>query len=907
MPLTFGFDIGTTSIGFAVIEHDPKRATGKIHRLGVRIFPEARDPRGVPLNQERRQARLRRRQLRRRRERRRILGEQLFQAGFLPQRGSTEWNEVMKWDPYDLRRRGFEGYPLSPHEIGRAIYHLAQRRHFKGRDLDEIVDGAESSDDGDDDKKASSAREKTIKEIKREEKTLGAWLAGRGSHERKRGEHATRYIVAHEFDSVWSPLLPESFCSSIRDAIFFQRPVFWRLNTLGTCPFVPDARLCPKGSWLSQQRRMLEKLNNLSITGRNQRHLDEEERAAILARLQTQASMTWKGVQKALAPLYRARGQAGEERALKFNLEEGGERNLLGNAIESKLAGIFGDAWQDHPCKQEIRDALPDRIRQADYDEVGGQRVIILPASERQSRRSETVRRLAAEFDLSDVQASAIEILKFSPGWEPYSIDALQAMLPHLEAGVRFGEIINGPAWERWRTDTFPGREQPTGEVFDRLPSPADREECEHVKKLRNPTVARTRNELRKVVNNLIDMFGKPDLIRVEMARDVGNSKRQREERAAGIKRQEHRRKAAREKLQEKGIPTPSRADVEKWMLWEESRYFCPYTGDSISFDDLFKSGKFEVEHIWPRSRSLDDSFKNKTLCRKDVNLQKSNRIPYEFFRDDSAGWEALVIRLYGMKAPKSGGIGMSHGKIRRFLAMSIPEDFAARQLNDTGYAAREAVTYLKKLWPDVGPESSVKVHAVSGRVTAHLRRLWGLSNILADNGEKNRADHRHHAIDALTVACCHPRMTQQLSRYWQDEDNFHSIAPRLELPWGTIRRDAEKEVMTIVVSHRVRKKVSGPLHKETVYGNTGEDDASKGRPTYRYFVTRKNVEELSKDTLQEKNRDLWPDQKVRDIIKGWVDQHGGEPKKAFHPIRSEVERVRKSGRFACVLNGKWI
>ena len=82
MLLVFGLDIGTTSVGFAVIDHDSELATGKIHRLGVRIFPEARDPKGVPLNQERRQARLRRRQLRRRRERRRLLGDQLHVAGF---------------------------------------------------------------------------------------------------------------------------------------------------------------------------------------------------------------------------------------------------------------------------------------------------------------------------------------------------------------------------------------------------------------------------------------------------------------------------------------------------------------------------------------------------------------------------------------------------------------------------------------------------------------------------------------------------------------------------------------------------------------------------------------------------------------------------------------------------------
>ena len=894
MPLVFGLDIGTTSVGFAVIDHDSELATGKIHRLGVRIFPEARDPKGVPLNQERRQARLRRRQLRRRRERRRLLGDHLCAAGLLPSRNSPDWDRAMKRDPYDLRRRAFEGETLSPHEIGRAIYHLAQRRHFRGRDIDEVSDTADNAADDADEKKATSARGQTVQALKREGKTLGAWLAARGPHERKRGEHATRDIVEDEFDTVWMPLVPEPFRSSVRGAIFVQKPVFWRLNTLGKCRFVPDAPLCPRGSWLSQQRRMLEKLNNLALAGGNQRPLDPEERQAILFRLQTQASMTWPGVRRALAPLYRARGEPGEERALKFNLEEGGEKKLLGNPVEAKLADIFGGDWPEHPSKQEIRDSLPQRIWQADYEQVGDQRVVILPRAERAARRAELVQDFVSEFGLSDDQATKIETLKLPSGWEPYSVEALQAMLPHLEDGVRFGELVIGPDWESWRAETFPGREQPTGEVFDRLPSPAEREERDHIASLRNPTVARTRNELRKVVNNLIDLYGKPDLIHVEVARDVGNSKRQREEKASGIRRQERRRKAAREALQQNGIAEPARADVEKWMLWEECGHRCPYTGDTISFDALFRTGDFEVEHIWPRSRSLDNSFRNKTLCRKDANLRKGNQTPYELFRSNEEEWDALANRLAGMKAAR-GGTGMSPGKIRRFLAPSIPEDFAARQLNDTGYAAREAVAYLKKLWPDQGPEAPVRVFAVSGRVTGHLRRLWRLNNILADDGEKTRADHRHHAIDALTVACCHPGMTQKLSRHWQEEDDPRAPQPHLPPPWKTIRSDAEKAVAAIVVSHRVRRKVSGQLHKETIYRDTGEEIAGARGTTYRYFVRRKAVEELKNSESERFNGtriiDI-VDDGVRDIVRRWVDRHGGDPGSAF--VHGYPKRGRK-------------
>ncbi len=899
MPLVFGLDIGTTSIGYAVIEQNAERTTGKIHRLGVRIFREARDSKGVPLNQERRQARLRRRQLRRRRERRRNLGEVLYQAGLLPKRGTSGWAEVMQQDPYDLRKRAFEGEPLTSHEVGRAIYHLAQRRHFKGRDVEGILDSNTESPTNDD-KNAMSARIETAQALQLADKPLGAWLAERGPHERKRGEHTTRMVVADEFDTVWSSLVPAPFRSAVREAIFFQRPVFWRLKTLGRCRFVPGAPLCAKGSWLSQQRRMLEKLNNLALVGGDQRRLDKEERRAILAKLQTQATMTWPTVRRSLAPLYRRRGKPGAEKKLKFNVEEGGERKLLGNAVEAKLADIFGDDWKGHERKQEIRDSLPDQLWHADYKRVGNQRVVILPTPERQERRAKVAHCFASEFGLSDEQAAKIKALRLPQGWEPFSIDALRAILPHLEMGARFGEVVNSadPDWENWRATAFPNRDRPTGEVFDRLPSPVDPEERQHIAGLRNPTVARTRNEMRKVVNNLIDMFGKPDLVRVEIARDVGNSKRMREEKAKGIRRHERRRIDAREDLQDMGITEPSRTDIEKWLLWNECGRRCPYTGDSISFSALFGTGDFQVEHIWPRSLSLDNSFGNKTLCRRDVNLLKGNRIPSEMFASDPDEWAVIAERLNDMRA-RRGGIGMSSGKIKKFLAPSIPDAFKSRQLNDTGYAARETVAYLKKLWPDIGPEAPTKVFAVSGRVTAQLRRLWGLNNILADNGEKTRLDHRHHAVDALTVACCHPGMTQKLSHYWQRRDDPSAAQPHLPPPWATIRRDAEQAVAKIIVSHRVRKKISGRLHKETVYGDTGITTTKKSRQTRQYFVSRRKVEDLSKNDLNEKNKDFWPDQNVRKIIESWVNTHGGDPKRAFPPYPKrgrrgpEIRKVR--------------
>lgn len=367
----FGLDIGTTSIGFAVIDFDAGRQVGHIHRLGVRIFPRPAI-RTVPRSTNSAGQADDAPPVAAAPERRRALNEALRDAGLLPAfdkaKGSA-WAKTMTADPYSLRRRGIdEKEKLDVYELGRALYHLAKRRHFKGRDLAE----GEQEDVAPDEKEAGTQRDSTLAALHREGVTLGAWLAAKKADaakgappaERRRGVHADRNAVEAEFEALWAaqsrhhPILrDQAFKETVRDAIFFQRPVFWRTGTLDACRFMPGEPPCPKGSWLSQQRRMLEKLNNLALAGGNQRTLEPEERAAILAKLQTQGSMTWGGVRDALKPLYAARGENGAHRALNFNLELGGDKGLPGNKVEADLAKVFGAAWPAHPTSR--RSATP--------------------------------------------------------------------------------------------------------------------------------------------------------------------------------------------------------------------------------------------------------------------------------------------------------------------------------------------------------------------------------------------------------------------------------------------------------------------------------------------------------------------------------------------------------------------
>ena len=882
----WGIDLGTTSIGFAVINHNPASSTGHIHRLGVRIFPEGvTEDKKEPRNKTRRTKRLMRRGIRRRKLRRRLLNETLAASGLLPPYGTAEWNTTVALDPYVLRRDGLVR-PLLPHELGRAIYHLAKRRGFSGR-------ASEEKKSDPDEMAAKEDAQKLATE--KGSNTLGAFLA---AQLKKCGRHHTRDMVRDEFDRLWTaqkpyhPVLSDpQFGARIRNLVFFQRPTFWRLKTLSKCQFCPDEPPEPKGSWLGQQFLVLEQLTKLQITGANQRRLTDEERAELLDRLQRQATMGWKGVCKTLRPFWRKYDEPDEQ---TFNLEKA-EKELKGNKVEIQLRKIFGDAWDSHPHRDDIRRDLHKHLWTADYLQVGNSRVEIRRDDDAKVKRREARDWMKQNWDLTDEQADALAKLDLPPTWLGWSRKALAEMLPLMEQGYNVGDLTGKPEWQSWREKNFPQRQQQaTGEFRDRLPS-----HPRSMPEVRNPTVHRTLNELRKVVNNLLAAHGRPDLIRIELTRELKESKSRRSDRLSRNKEQEKQRKKAIADLEAHGIANPSRDDIEKWLLWKESNERCPYTGDHIGFEALFREGKYQVEHIWPRSISLDNNFANKTLCRTDINILKGNRTPQQVWGSDPESWHKLKQTISECKLPEY--------KVRRFMKAEIADaekieesgtdDFSQRQLADTGWAAREARDFLKRLWPDDG--KAAPVETVNGRITAQLRHQWGLNAILNPDGEtKTRADHRHHAVDALAVALASRSFVKRLSD-WHKANEFGVRPPRLDIPWKGLLEQTKAAVTSIVVSHKARRKVSGALHAETILGDTGLDDKTKSG-VYRLFVTRKAVERLSKSEI-----DTIRDPAIRDLIVKHVVERGGEPKKAFPPYPRlpvanghdgpEIRRVRLS------------
>jgi CRISPR-associated endonuclease Csn1 len=617
------------------------------------------------------------------------------------------------------------------------------------------------------------------------------------------------------------------FVARIEHLIFFQRPTFWRLATLGICPLMPNESLAARGDWNTQQHTLLEQVNKLRIAGGNARPLTHAERSAILDAIDGQRTMKWGSVRKALKPIWK---QAGEPLDQKFNIEVGGEKELKGNVVEAALGKIFGSSWPDHPARDELRRTIHARLYECDYVKIGNARVEIRRPKEADARRKALAQSLRQELDLTSEQADALAALELPGSWQRLSAKAIQIMRPKLEEGVGVGQLLMSPEYEEWRRQNFPDRAAPTGEIVERLPAHA-----KSMPVVRNPTVTRCLNELRKVINNLLARYGKPDIIRIELLREVGKPAKVREEMKSADRKREQARKDAREDLRKNQIDDPSDDDIDKWILWTESNKRCPYSGDHICFDDLFRNNRYQVEHIWPRKRSLDNRMANKTLCRGDINIRKGNRTPWEMYEGDPEEWDRIVKRL--------SDLGFTEGKIKRFthkkVAEAIDDDWAERQLRDSSYAAREARDFIARLWPDDGKPRPVET--VNGRVTADLRKRWGLNHLLGEDGAKNRADHRHHAVDALAVACTTRGYVKRLSDYYASENRTRD--PYLTKPWLTIREDAAKAVADIVVSYRVDRKLSGSLHEEQPLGLTRLPKETDGSS---WYTRRKPLHQLS-------------------------------------------------------------
>lgn len=364
-------------------------------------------------------------------------------------------------------------------------------------------------------------------------------------------------------------------------------------------------------------------------------------------------------------------------------------------------------------------------------------------------------------------------------------------------------------------------------EVLDRHVIPGTGREEDDVftryGRITNPTVHIGLNQLRRVVNKIIERYGKPDQIVVELARELKQSDAQKASAQNSIKENTTAAIKRGEKLEEIGIENNG-ANRMRLRLWEAlgddaMKRACPYTGQRISVEMLF-NGSCDIDHILPYSRTLDDSFANRTLCLREANRAKTDKTPWERW-GDTPEWEAIEANLKHL--PENKRWRFAPDAMVRFEG---EKGFLDRSLTDTQYLSRIARTYLDTLFSKGG-----HVWVVPGRLTEMLRRHWGLNSLLPDKDgavkHKNRTDHRHHAIDAAVIAATDRSLINRLSRAagQKEAEGAEEVARDSEPPWTNFRADLQTALNRLIVSHRADHgrigggSTSGQLHNDTAYG----------------------------------------------------------------------------------------
>jgi CRISPR-associated endonuclease Csn1 len=937
-----GLDIGTNSIGWCLIEDG-----ARIVDIGVRIFSDGRDPKsGATLAVDRRLARSMRRRRDRYLGRRSAFLRTLVELGLMSA-DADEARLIAERDPYDLRNRALSER-LEPFEIGRALFHLNVRRGFQSNRKAE-----RKSKPGEEGKIAGGAEalDRAMRDVGAA--TLGHFLAGREAKRvRLSGEnqeydfYPQRRHVEDEFDKIWKAqgehhptLLTETARAALHRILFFQRPL--KEPEVGFCTFAgmngvsPDERRIPKAHPLFQQRRLYEEVNQLRIVsaGAADRTLTRAERDTLILKLQDKKKVSFDSLAKVI--------KLGEGE--RFNKESENRKELIGDEVRAELADKkrFGTRWLHFSLEEQLR--IIDRLRNEENPDA-------------------LLAWLKSECGLDHDPAKAVAKARLPDGYGRFGETATRRLLDALRADVltydKAAEVAG-----------FHHSDHRTGEVLERLPyygevltreiAPGKEEYGDELErrfgKITNPTVHIGLRQLQKLVNAIIDVHGCPDQIVVELARELKLNEKEKEEHRRRIKRDTDAAIARGKKLESESFPDTG-ANRMLLRLWEDLNpqnaldRRCPYCGETIGMAQLL-SGAANVDHIIPYSRCLDDGASNKVVAHRSCNNAKSNRTPYERWGPhlDPDRWEKIsiqVARLHKSKQWRFGPDAMERVEGER--------GFLARQLTDTQYLSRIAGKYLSSLYPT---KESGRVDVLPGRMTAMLRRLWGLNSLLPDhnfvenehsNAPKNRLDHRHHAIDAAVAAVTTLGLMQKIARAAgrAEDRNLDGLFEDLEPPWQGFRDDLRDRLSGVFVSHKPdhgRKRLpskhrdvtAGRLHNETAYGLTGEMAADGKTPVVVHRVPLSNLKpgdiadpmRIPDRTLREALFEATRDLKGKDFeqalarfakshptFKGVRRVRVREPLGVI-PIRDSNGRAYKAykgdanARFDvwCLLNGKWV
>ncbi|MGB1219671.1 MAG: type II CRISPR RNA-guided endonuclease Cas9, partial [Flavobacteriales bacterium] len=780
-----------------------------------------------------------------------------------------------------------------------------------------------------------------------DKKTVGRYLYEQlqeNRHTSLKNQVFYRQDYLDEFEQIWTtqaqhhPVLTEDLKDEIRDIIiFYQRKLKSQKGQLGFCQFesweedrkdkkgnivlnkstgLPKKRqlgrrVISKSSPLFQEFKIWQNINNLKFISKDKSEhfeLDLSQKQALFEELNINKQLTEKQVLKFFKlsdKLWKTNQPLVDRKSNKVKPLEGNRTNAALYDVYQEIAKQkgYGFEWQKKTAKdinEELKAIFPDlglnpellnfdvNIEGSAFDKQKSYQLWhLLYSAEDDGKIEESDRLLYGDTDVKLRKklhkifgfepefAKLMSAVKLQDDYGSLSSKAIRKIIIHLQKGHEYSEACSLAGYKHSDSKTSEDRAQEVlKDCLELLPKNS----------LRNPVVEKILNQMVNVVNQVSETYGKPDEIRIELARELKKSAKERKDMTQNIASATRENEDIRQKILKDFGFTATRNDVIRYKLWREldkRGYKTVFSDRCIPYEKLF-SKEVDIEHIIPKALLFDDSFSNKTLAYRDVNLKKSNRTALDFMQEDYhselENYKARVEDLY-----KSNSIGRS--KYMKLLkpADELSEGFIARDLRNTQYIAKKAKEMLEEVFGTV--------ISTTGKITDELRSDWDLINVMKelnfpkykavglteiqtrwDNGREKekeveiikdwtkRNDHRHHAMDALTVAFTSHNHIQYINYKNARRNENHNMHARLLAierlitetkkgktvfvpPMENFRAEAKKQMESILISIKTKNKVvtknintikvksgtlsktqltpRGQLHKETVYGKS--------------------------------------------------------------------------------------
>ena len=553
-------------------------------------------------------------------------------------------------------------------------------------------------------------------------------------------------------------------------------------SNAGECTFYKNETRAAKGTYTAELSITLQKINNLKLVDRygDGRFLTDEEKQKILEYISKHKTMKYKTVKTLL----------GIDPMIRFNLLNYGKKKKTKKESDdktkddstkkkstkkSKTKAETGEKTDKDSNKEETELERINRIEDTvfvsmeftlSYTDCLKARIKTLSETEKRDLFDEVGELLtsyktdAARIEkLSNLGLTPEEVdrlLDLNPkGYARLSHKAMKEIEPYLVQGLTYDKACAAAGLDFQVTYT--------GEKMKYLKGPEIN--C-IINNIQSPVVRRSVAQTVRVINAIIRKYGSPQAVNVELSREMSKSflERKKAETAMELRHKENVKFC--EEIKKLGINSPNGEDITRYRLWRDQNGICLYSGEKIPARAMF-SKEYEIDHIIPYSISLDDRYQNKVLVKAGENWKKGNRLPYEYFGHDKTRWAAYENRVESLI--KSDG-KKAH-LLKKNYTKEDQREFTERNLNDTRYATTVVYNMIMQylyLEPYNCDGKTKQVYAVNGAVTAYLRKRWGLN-------KKDRTNDRHHAMDAVVIACCTDEMIAKVTKYMQDRETAYS------------------------------------------------------------------------------------------------------------------------------------